>query len=104
MSPDTSIITTTSMQYEIEYYTRALSLERRTSNNTTKQIHLVKQLLTLTTERGRDLSILFCDVLQCIRTEDVELKGLVYQYILHNAHAVPEMVFLATSSIIQVLN
>ncbi len=36
---------------------------------------------------GKDVSSLFTDVLKCVETEDIELKKLVYLYIINYAKA-----------------
>ena len=36
---------------------------------------------------GKDVSSLFTDVLKCVETDDIELKKLVYLYIINYAKA-----------------
>ena len=36
---------------------------------------------------GKDVSLLFTDVLKCVETDDIELKKLVYLYIINYAKA-----------------
>jgi vesicle coat complex subunit len=47
---------------------------------------------------GKDVSGLFADVLKCIQTEDLELKKLVYLYLMNYAKTQPELVILAVNT------
>eukprot|EP00913_Durusdinium_trenchii_P019025 g17880.t1 len=45
---------------------------------------------------GKDVSALFADVVNCIQTDNVELKKLVYLYVMNYAKATPELAILAS--------
>ena len=47
---------------------------------------------------GKDVSGLFADVLKNIQTEDLELKKLVYLYLMNYAKSQPELVILAVNT------
>lgn len=50
---------------------------------------------------GKDVSGLFADVLKCMQTEDLELKKLVYLYLMNYAKTQPELVILAVNSFLK---
>jgi len=47
---------------------------------------------------GKDVSSLFTDVLKCVETEDLELKKLVYLYIINYAKAQPDLALMAINT------
>merc|ERR1719199_1588523 len=47
---------------------------------------------------GKDVSALFPDVVNCIQTDNIELKKLVYLYVLNYAKAQPELAILAINT------
>jgi AP-1 complex subunit beta-1 len=47
---------------------------------------------------GKDVSKLFTDVLKCVETEDIELKKLVYLYIINYAKAQPDLALMAINT------
>jgi len=47
---------------------------------------------------GKDVSILFTDVLKCVETEDLELKKLVYLYIINYAKVKPDLALMAINT------
>lgn len=47
---------------------------------------------------GRDVSALFADVIKCMQTTDMELKKLVYLYLINYAKSQPELVILAINT------
>lgn len=47
---------------------------------------------------GKDVSNLFADVLKCMQTDDLELKKLVYLYLMNYAKSQPELVLLAVNT------
>lgn len=56
-----------------------------------------KVIASMTT--GKDVSNLFPDVLKNVQTDDMELKKLVYLYLMNYAKSQPELVILAINSI-----
>lgn len=47
---------------------------------------------------GKDVSILFSDVLKCVETQDLELKKLVYLYIINYAKSQPDLTLMAVNT------
>lgn len=50
---------------------------------------------------GKDVSDLFADVLKCMQTDDLELKKLVYLYLMNYAKTQPELVILAINTFVK---
>lgn len=48
--------------------------------------------------RGKDVSMLFTDVLRNMITKNMELKKLIYLYIINYAKSKPELVILAINA------
>lgn len=48
--------------------------------------------------QGKDVSSLFMDVLKCVETMDMELKKLVYLYIINYANSQPNIAILAINT------
>lgn len=51
---------------------------------------------------GKDVSSLFTEVLNCIQTNNVELKKLVYLYVMNYAKSHPDRAILAVNTFIKV--
>jgi hypothetical protein len=51
---------------------------------------------------GKDVSELFPDVVKCIRTSNLELKKLVYLYIMNYAKTQPETAILSVNAFVHV--
>lgn len=52
---------------------------------------------------GKDVGALFADVLKNIQTDDLELKKLVYLYLMNYAKSHPELVILAINTFCKVM-
>ena len=52
---------------------------------------------------GKDVSGLFADVVKCMQTADLEMKKLVYLYLMNYAKTQPELVILAINTFCKVL-
>jgi len=50
---------------------------------------------------GKDVSGLFPDVVNCIQTKDLELKKLVYLYLINYAHSNPDLALLAVNTFVK---
>lgn len=50
---------------------------------------------------GKDVSMLFADVVKNMQTEDLELKKLVYLYLMNYAKSQPELVILAVNTFVK---
>jgi vesicle coat complex subunit len=53
---------------------------------------------------GKDVSQLFPDVVNCMQTDNLELKKLVYLYLMNYAKTQPEMAILAVNTFAKVTN
>ena len=62
-----------------------------------KQKDAMKQIIASMTV-GKDVSMLFPHVVKCIRTKNIELKKLVYLYLINYAKVKPDLIFLAVAS------
>lgn len=50
---------------------------------------------------GKDVSMLFAEVVKCMNTQDLELKKLVYLYIMNYAKSQPELAILAVNTFVR---
>ena len=50
---------------------------------------------------GKDVSMLFTDVLNCVQTGNIELKKLVYLYLINYAKTQPELTLLAVNTFVK---
>jgi len=69
------------------------------SSNKARRDALRKTIAAMTV--GKDVSSLFADVLQCTQTPSVELKKLVYLYLVHYAAAKPELTILIVNTLLR---
>merc|ERR1719343_1616935 len=53
---------------------------------------------------GKDVSSLFTDVLNCVQTGNIELKKLVYLYLINYAKTQPELTLLAVNTFVKDAN
>jgi AP-1 complex subunit beta-1 len=69
---------------------------------TEKQIKVdaVKKVIASMTV-GKDVSMLFTDVLNCVQTGNIELKKLVYLYLINYAKTQPELTLLAVNTFVK---
>lgn len=51
---------------------------------------------------GKDVSSLFTDVVNCMQTENMELKKLVYLYLINYAKSQPDLAILAVNTFVKV--
>ena len=61
------------------------------------QKEAMKQIIASMTI-GKDVSSLFPDVVKCMRTSNIELKKLIYLYIINYAKSKPDLTFLAINA------
>lgn len=66
-----------------------------------KQKNALKRIIGAMTI-GKDVSMLFPNVVKCIHTNDLELKKLVYLYVMNYAKSQPDLVILSVNTFIQV--
>ncbi len=67
-----------------------------------KKKEAVKKVIAAMTV-GKDVSLLFPDVLNCIQTPDLELKKLVYLYLMNYAKTQPDLAILAVNTFVKVI-
>lgn len=71
------------------------------STDKSKQKDALKKVIAAMTV-GKDVSMLFADVTRCMQTDDLELKKLVYLYLINYAKSQPEMAILAVNTFVKV--
>lgn len=52
---------------------------------------------------GKDVSALFPDVVNCMQTDNLELKKLVYLYLMNYAKSNPDMAIMAVNTFVKVI-
>lgn len=66
-----------------------------------KKKEAVKKVIAAMTV-GKDVSTLFPDVVNCMQTEDLELKKLVYLYLINYAKTQPDLAIMAVNTFVKV--
>lgn len=64
------------------------------------KVDAVKKVIASMTV-GKDVSMLFTDVLNCVQTPSIELKKLVYLYLINYAKTQPELTLLAVNTFVK---
>ncbi|GAW81278.1 AP-1 complex subunit beta [Plasmodium gonderi] len=67
------------------------------SSHKEKKKEAIKKIIAAMTV-GKDVSTLFSDVVNCMQTSNIELKKLVYLYVINYAKAQPELAILAVNT------
>lgn len=67
-----------------------------------KRKDAVKKVIAAMTV-GKDVSSLFADVVNCMQTENLELKKLVYLYLINYAKSQPDLAILAVNTFVKVI-
>ena len=70
------------------------------SQNREKKVDAVKKVIANVTV-GKDMSKLFTDVVNCIQTSNIELKKLVYLYLIYYAKSQPDLALLAVNTFVR---
>jgi len=65
-----------------------------------KKKEAVKKVIAAMTV-GKDVSMLFTDVVNCIQTVNIELKKLVYLYLINYAKSQPDLAILAVNTFVK---
>lgn len=52
---------------------------------------------------AKDVSALFSDVVNCMQTDNLELKKLVYLYLMNYAKSQPDMAIMAVNTFVKVM-
>ena len=50
---------------------------------------------------GKDVSMLFPDVVNCMQTDDLELKKLVYLYLINYAKTQPDLAIMGVNTFVK---
>lgn len=75
--------------------------EELRSTDRGKKKETVKKVIAAMTV-GKDVSVLFPDVVNCMQTEDLELKKLVYLYLINYAKTQPDLAIMAVNTFVKV--
>lgn len=71
------------------------------SDKKEKKKEAVKKVIASMTV-GKDVSALFPDVVNCMQTDNLELKKLVYLYLMNYAKSQPDMAIMAVNTFVKV--
>lgn len=71
------------------------------SNNMDEKKDALKKVIAMMTV-GQDVSTLFIDIINCMQQGDIEMKKLVYLYLINYADEKPDLALLAVQSFIRV--
>ncbi|KAK8560902.1 hypothetical protein V6N13_026337 [Hibiscus sabdariffa] len=74
--------------------------EELNSQHKDKRKDAVKKVIAAMTV-GKDVSSLFTDVVNCMQTENLELKKLVYLYLINYAKSQPDLAILAVNTFVK---
>ncbi|EKE40346.1 hypothetical protein ENUP19_0191G0009 [Entamoeba nuttalli] len=74
--------------------------EKLNSSKDDVRTEAVKRIVAAMTE-GKDVSMLFIDVLKCMQTNKLELKKLVYLYLMNYSRSQPERAILVVNSFVK---
>ena len=75
--------------------------EELANPNKDKKKEAVKKVIAAMTV-GKDVSMLFTDVTMCMQTPNIELKKLVYLYLINYAKSNPDLAILAVNTFVKV--
>eukprot|EP00898_Chlorokybus_atmophyticus_P008524 jgi/Chlat1/8673/Chrsp88S00666 len=76
-----------------------LKQELNTPNRDKKKDAVKKVIAAMTV--GKDVSMLFTDVVNCMQTDNLELKKLVYLYLINYAKTQPDLAILAVNTFVK---
>ena len=65
-----------------------------------KRKEAVKKVIAAMTV-GKDVAMLFPDVVNCMQTDDLELKKLVYLYLINYAKTQPDLAIMAVNTFVK---
>lgn len=79
-----------------------LKEELRVVDKSRKKDAVKKVIAAMTV--GKDVSPIFPDVVNCMQTDDLELKKLVYLYLINYAKSQPDLAIMAVNTFVKVYN
>ncbi len=88
-----SVLLFTGEIHELKEELRVLDKSRRKD--------AVKKVIAAMTV-GKDVSPIFPDVVNCMQTDDLELKKLVYLYLINYAKSQPDLAIMAVNTFVKV--
>jgi Adaptin N terminal region len=74
--------------------------ELRTLDRSKRKDAVKKVIAAMTV--GKDVSMLFPDVVNCMQTDDLELKKLVYLYLINYAKTQPDLAIMGVNTFVKV--
>lgn len=77
-----------------------LKEELRVVDKSRKKDAVKKVIAAMTV--GKDVSPIFPDVVNCMQTDDLELKKLVYLYLINYAKSQPDLAIMAVNTFVKV--
>eukprot|EP00741_Cyanophora_paradoxa_P012078 tig00020592_g11671.t1 len=77
-----------------------LKEELNSNSSDSKKKEAVKKVIAAMTV-GKDVSMLFTDVVNCMQTRNIELKKLVYLYLINYAKSQPDLAILAVNTFVK---
>lgn len=77
--------------------------EELSSSYYVKKRDAVKKVIAYMTV-GKDVSSLFSDVINCLQTDKLELKKLVYLYLVNYSKSNPELALMAVNTFVKDCN
>ena len=77
-----------------------LTADKRDSKHAKKRVALKKVVANMT--MGNDMSPLFSDVVACMQIPILEIKKMVYLFLIHYSKSKPDLAALAINSFIKV--
>ena len=89
-----------SMTGKVEELRAELNSDKKDPKFTKKRSVLKRIVANMT--MGNDMASLFPDVLACMQLPSLEIKKMVYLYIINYAKSAPELVIMAVNSFIKV--
>jgi AP-1 complex subunit beta-1 len=99
-------MTTMMMNWNSKFFTtqkkgemHELRMELHSQDKNVKVDAVKKVIASMTV--GKDVSMLFTDVLNCVQTGNIELKKLVYLYLINYAKTQPELTLLAVNTFVK---
>ena len=78
-----------------------LRLDLQSEKKERKKEAIKKIIASMTV--GKDVSSLFADVVNCMQTDNLELKKLVYLYLMNYAKSQPDLAILAVNTFAKVI-
>lgn len=110
---DSKYFTTTKKGEIFELKSELNSDKKEKKKEAVKKVFVYNNICTILCEKcnlqviasmtvGKDVSALFPDVVNCMQTDNLELKKLVYLYLMNYAKTQPDMAIMAVNTFVKV--